>query len=86
MKPRGLFGPAPGGPSAGKGTVVSGANAFTSNGRAVARVGDKTSCGATIVSGSAGLVIDGKAAATVGDTTDHGGTLTEGDSGFMVGR
>ena len=85
MKPIVLVGHAHECPMHGKGTVTTGASGFTSNGRAVARVGDKTSCGATIISGSSGFVIDGKAAAAVGDVTDHGGTLTEGDSDFMLG-
>jgi len=85
MKPIVLVGHAHECPMHGKGTVVTGASAFSSNGRAVACVGDKTSCGATIVTGSSGFLIDGKPAATVGDMTDHGGTLTEGDSGFLLG-
>ena len=72
-------------PMHGKGTVTTGAPGFSSDGRDVACVGDKTSCGATIITGNAGIRINGNPAATVGDVTDHGGTLTEGDSGFMVG-
>lgn len=60
MKPIVLVGHAHECPMHGKGTVKTGTNGFTSNGRAVACVGDKTSCGATIISGSAGFVIAGK--------------------------
>jgi uncharacterized Zn-binding protein involved in type VI secretion len=85
MKPIVLVGHAHQCPHHGPGTVVSGAPGVEVNGRAVARVGDKTSCGATIVSGASGVVIEGQAVACVGDSTDHGGTLIEGEAGLILG-
>lgn len=84
MKPIVLVGHAHSCPIHGGGTVVSGAGSATVNGKAVARVGDKTSCGAVIKSGSPGTIIEGQAAARQGDTTSHGGTLVEGESGWLV--
>ena len=71
-------------PIHGEGTVVSGAADAKVNGRAIARVGDKTSCGATITSGASGTRIEGQPAARKGDKTDHGGTLVEGDDDWLV--
>ncbi|MEL1266396.1 PAAR domain-containing protein [Pseudoxanthomonas putridarboris] len=64
--------------------VVSGAPGADFGGRAVARVGDKTSCGATIISGAGSASIGGQAIARVGDRTDHGGTLVEGEAGILL--
>ncbi|MDH0649322.1 PAAR domain-containing protein [Pseudomonas sp. GD03858] len=71
-------------PVHGKGTVETGSPTYQFNGRAVARVGDRISCGALIVSGSASFRIDGRHVAGQGDQTDHGGVLVEGDSGWLV--
>ncbi|WP_420995074.1 PAAR domain-containing protein [Cupriavidus sp. 30B13] len=71
-------------PIHGAGTVISGATNANVGDRAIARVGDKISCGAVIVSGSAVATIEGKSVARQGDTTSHGGTLIEGDSGWRV--
>ena len=72
-------------PLHGKGTVVTGASGFSTDGRAMACVGDKTSCGATIIAGQAGFSIDGRDVACVGDPTDHGGVLVEGEPSFVIG-
>ncbi|MGO4332499.1 PAAR domain-containing protein [Cupriavidus sp. 2TAF22] len=71
-------------PIHGPGTVISGAAKANVGGRAIARVGDKISCGAVIVSGSAVATVEDKAVARQGDTTSHGGTLVEGDGGWLV--
>ncbi|ABE29960.1 PAAR motif family protein [Paraburkholderia xenovorans LB400] len=70
-------------PLHGIGTVTTGSDGVTVNGRPVARVGDMTSCGATIVSGSS-TTFGGKAVARMGDATSHGGTLIEGDDGWLL--
>ncbi|CAG9252150.1 MULTISPECIES: PAAR domain-containing protein [Paraburkholderia] len=70
-------------PIHGPGIVTTGTSGVLVGGRAVARVGDKTSCGAVIVSGSSS-VFDGSGVARMGDSTSHGGTLIEGDSGWLL--
>lgn len=72
-------------PMHGATEVVSGAQGFTVQGRAVARVGDAMACGATILSGYPGATQEGMRVARVGDCTDHGGTLTEGDASVALG-
>ncbi|MEN5303495.1 MULTISPECIES: PAAR domain-containing protein [unclassified Pseudomonas] len=84
MKPVVLVGHSHACPIHGKGVVETGSPNYTFNGKAVARVGDRTSCGAVIVSGSAGYQIEGKAVARQGDRTDHGGYLEEGDIGWQL--
>ncbi|MEN4922575.1 PAAR domain-containing protein [Achromobacter spanius] len=71
-------------PTHGMGTVVSGAMHANVEGRPIARVGDKISCGAVIRSGSSSATIDGQAIARMGDTTSHGGVLIEGEAGWLV--
>ncbi|WP_330996475.1 PAAR domain-containing protein [Burkholderia cepacia] len=71
-------------PIHGDGTVVSGAESAAINGRAIARVGDRISCGAEIQTGSPGTEIEGQPVAREGDTTSHGGTLVEGEAGWQV--
>ncbi|MFC5698816.1 PAAR domain-containing protein [Pseudomonas sp. GCM10022186] len=71
-------------PLHGEGTVVSGASQANIDGRPVARIGDKISCGAVIQTGSPSTIIEGQPAAREGDKTSHGGTLIEGDSGWLV--
>ncbi|WP_245254372.1 PAAR domain-containing protein [Paraburkholderia sp. LEh10] len=66
----------------GVGTVTTGISGVTVNGRAVARIGDLTSCGATIVTGSTSA-FEGAGVARKGDLTSHGGTLDEGDNGWL---
>jgi len=50
----------------------------------VARVGDKTACGATIVKGSSQSSDNGKAIAYMGSMTSHGGTIVEGSGAHKV--
>lgn len=71
-------------PTCGPTTVDSGADSFTVNGRAIARLGDTLGCGATITSGSPSMTIGGHPVARVGDSTDHGGTLENGDASWLL--
>ena len=64
------------------GTVISGAATTDTNGKRIARVGDKVTCplkghgGTTvIVTGDANVIIDSMAAARHGDLTACGATL-----------
>ncbi|WP_224006396.1 PAAR domain-containing protein [Paraburkholderia tropica] len=84
MKPVALVGHRHSCPLHGPGTIVTGATEATVNGKAIARVTDRISCGATIITGAANCEIEGHAVARKGDHTDHGGVLEEGDSGWMV--
>lgn len=84
MKPIVLIGHRHSCPVHGPGSVVSGSASATINGRAIACVGDRISCGAVIDSGSSSHAIDGRPVARQGDSTSHGGTLVEGDSGWLV--
>ncbi|HEX7934335.1 MAG TPA: PAAR domain-containing protein [Paraburkholderia sp.] len=70
-------------PVHGMGTVINGTTGVTVNGRAVARIGDSTSCGAVIITGSTSS-FGGQGVARVGDMTSHGGTLIEGDGGWQL--
>lgn len=83
MIPVALVGHAHACPLHGPGTIVSGASTAAINGRPIARVGDRISCGAVIVSGSASATIEGQPVARQGDTTSHGGTLIEGDANWL---
>ena len=51
---------------------------FEAHGRPVARVGDKTTCGAVIVQGSSMADDNGRAVAYIGAPTSHGGMIVEG--------
>ncbi len=84
MKPIVLVGHQHSCPIHGSGTVVSGARETAFDGRAVARVGDRISCGAIIQTGSPGTIIEGQPAARQGDKTSHGGTLVEGESDWLI--
>ncbi|MFP3555102.1 PAAR domain-containing protein [Paraburkholderia sp. SIMBA_049] len=70
-------------PIHGPGIVTTGTSGVLVGGRAVARIGDKTSCGAVIVSGSSSE-FDGSGVARKVDLTSHGGTLIEGDSSWLI--
>lgn len=70
-------------PAHGPNVIVEGGVA-TINGRPVARVGDKTACGATITKGSSNSTDDGKPIAYLGSTTSHGGTIVEGSTNHLV--
>lgn len=84
MKPVVLVGHKHSCPIHGGGTVVSGASEARVDGRAVARIGDRISCGAIIQTGSPGTVIEGQPVARLGDKTSHGGTLVEGEYSWRV--
>jgi len=71
-------------PKHGKGEVVTGAANAAINGKAIARVGDRISCGAVIKTGSATTLIEGREVARKGDTTSHDGELVEGDPSWLI--
>ncbi len=54
------------------------------DGRRVARVGDKTSCGATIIEGSSLGTDNGKPVAYVGCKTSHGGVIVTGSPTHVI--
>ncbi|MBT0958120.1 PAAR domain-containing protein [Alphaproteobacteria bacterium KMM 3653] len=58
--------------------IVGGSAVHTCDGKPVARVGDKTGCGATIIKGSSQSTADGKPVAYMGAQTSHGGTIITG--------
>ncbi|MEN3276672.1 MAG: hypothetical protein V7631_2462 [Massilia sp.] len=64
------------------GSVIEGSPHSDSDGKPIARMGDKTVCPKhgpnPIVSGDATLIVDGKAAARHGDKTACGATLIAG--------
>lgn len=71
-------------PSHGIGVVETGSASYEFNGRSVARVGDRVSCGALITTGTPDFQIDDRYVAREGDRTDHGGILIQGDSGWLL--
>ncbi|MFJ2981024.1 MULTISPECIES: PAAR domain-containing protein [unclassified Pseudomonas] len=84
MKPVVLVGHHHDCPLHGIGVVETGSADYTFNGKAVARVGDRISCGALITNGSASYQIQSKKVARKGDQTDHGGVLIEGDDDWLL--
>lgn len=84
MKPVILVGHRHDCPVHGPGVVETGSPHYTFNGKAVARVGDRTSCGALIETGASGFQIEGRAVAREGDRTDHGGVLSQGDKNWLL--
>jgi len=64
-------------PIHGPNLIVEGGTA-TVNGRPVARVGDKTACGAIIIKGSSIATDDNRPVAYLGSPTNHGGLITTG--------
>lgn len=67
----------------GRGTIVTGGSGIV-EGQAVARVGDKISCGCVIVEGATNSLDDGKAIAYVGCKTSGGGQIISGASQSKV--
>ncbi|QWA31428.1 PAAR domain-containing protein [Pseudomonas sp. RC3H12] len=59
-------------PLHGEGTVISGADSATVNGRAIARIGDELSCSAVIETGDAHTLIQGSPVARQGDKSSQG--------------
>ncbi len=70
-------------PAHGPNVIISGGPAVA-DGRAIARVGDKTACGAVIVKGSSVSSVKGKAVAYLGSTTTHGGVIMTGSPNHLV--
>lgn len=54
------------------------------DGRPVARVGDKCSCGCVIVDGSTEVMCDNRPVAVVGSKTIKGGVITQGSPTLSV--
>ncbi len=67
----------------GQNKVIEGGTA-TIDGKPVARVGDKTACGATIIRGSSMATDDGRPVAYLGSTTSHGGVIVSGSPNHVV--
>lgn len=65
-------------PKHGRGEIVTASGKTFCDGRPVALVGDKISCGAVIVDGSDVAFCDGRPVARIGSRTDHGGQITTG--------
>ncbi|MGH1453239.1 MAG: PAAR domain-containing protein [Paracoccaceae bacterium] len=61
----------------GPNAIVEGGSALI-DGRPVARVGDKTACGAVITVGSSMASDDNKPVAYLGSATSHGGVIVQG--------
>ncbi len=64
-------------PIHGSNTIIEGGTGKVDN-KPVARMGDKTACGAVIIVGSSMGRDDGKPIAYVGCATSHGGVITTG--------
>ncbi|GFM83838.1 hypothetical protein PSCICN_45300 [Pseudomonas cichorii] len=62
--------------------VSASANVFV-NGLPVARVGDRSGCGAVIVSGIPSILINGRPIAHLGSLSSHGGTIITGSTNTM---
>ena len=58
--------------------IIEGSPNHTADNLPIARVGDKTACGATIVLGSSMATADNKPVAYLGSTTSHGGAIITG--------
>ncbi|MFC3284459.1 PAAR domain-containing protein [Litchfieldella rifensis] len=61
-------------------SIISGASTATVDGIPIARVGDKSSCGATITAGVAWYAVEGSPAAINGSATSCGGQVITGCS------
>ncbi len=70
-------------PKCRKCQIISGGSA-TIDGRPVARIGDKTTCGAVITSGSSLSTDDGKPVAYLGCQTSVGGVIVSGSPNHKV--
>lgn len=67
----------------GRGTIVSGGSGVV-EGKAVARVGDRISCGCVIIEGARNALDDGQAIAYLGCRTSGGGRIISGASQSKV--
>ncbi len=70
-------------PKCRKCQIISGGSA-TIDGKQVARVGDKTSCGAVITAGSSMSSDDGRPIAYLGSPTSVGGSIVSGSPNHTV--
>ena len=70
-------------PGHGVTPIVTGSGSKV-EGQPVARVGDKTGCGATIVQGASSSTTDGQPTAYLGSATDHGGTIISAATDMKV--
>lgn len=78
MKPIARLGDTHDCPLHGTNAIVSVSGQSSCDARAIAKVGDRTGCGAVIATGSPACIIDGKPAATIGSLTSHGGIIVTG--------
>lgn len=78
MKPVARFGDAHICPRHGTNMIVTGSSSSTCDGKPVAIVGGKTTCGAVIITGSSACLTDGQQTAHVGSKTSHGGIIATG--------
>lgn len=85
MKPVARLGDSHSCPIPGHGVtpIVSGSQS-TEDGLPIARVGDKTGCGAAIVQGSSVSSTDGRPTAFLGSATDHGGKIISAGAKMKV--
>jgi uncharacterized Zn-binding protein involved in type VI secretion len=70
-------------PLHGPNIIIEGGSAIV-DGRPIARVGDKTACGAMITIGSTGATEGGRPIAYLGSLTSHGGAIVEGSPNHLV--
>lgn len=70
-------------PMHGPNMIVSGGSCTADN-LPIARVGDKTACGAVIVKGSSVSTDGGKPIAYLGSATSHGGVIITGSPNHLV--
>ena len=70
-------------PFHGPNVIISG-GACTADNLPIARVGDKTACGAIITVGSSVTSEDGKPVAYLGSVTSHSGVITTGSPNHLV--
>lgn len=70
-------------PGHGTTEIVSGSPSLV-EGQPVARIGDKTGCGATIIEGSSHSHHDGRPTAYLGYKTDHGGEIITASSSALT--
>ncbi|MGH1331706.1 MAG: PAAR domain-containing protein [Paracoccaceae bacterium] len=84
MKPVARLGDTHACPIHGANSIISGSSISTCDGKPVATVGDKTSCGAVILTGSAAAMVDGKPTAHIGSQTSHGGLIITGSASQKV--
>lgn len=70
-------------PIHGPNTIISGGKSLVDN-KPVARMGDKTACGAVIIMGSSMAQDGGKPVAYMGCATSHGGVIVQGSPAHKI--